>query len=377
MSPSRSPRSKLNANPTLVVRRGTSAGAGIGRPLYDYYSYANLYMPCAALSTRATNAPGLALLPVAVATNRCASLRAKGLLTTSTTAEQAEESVDKLTALGYGPESIALYASHYLFGYPPVVTAYANAYGRFSVKDALCGQSYAATDAANHPVAASATALAQIFGTGNGVPPTGTINIVNNNAVGGPTRDAASVTASTGLADLNIDAAICQRNLFTANDANALRVQNGISETLRSANLHGKPAMIVAGRADTQVPVTFNERPYYGQNKIVEGAASKLSYIEVLNGQHFDAFIDNAALPGYDSMYVPLHYYFLQAMDHVYANLTSNAPLPPSQIVRTTPRGGTPGAAPPIGTANLPPIVNAPAAADQITFTNNVLTIPE
>jgi hydroxybutyrate-dimer hydrolase len=364
------------ANPALGVRRGGATGGG-GRPLYDYYSYANLYMPCAALSSRAAGSPGAALLPVPLATNRCASLKAKGLLSTSSTSEQAEESVDKLLAFGYPKESIVLFASHYLFGYPPVVATYASAYGRFGVADMVCGQSFAATDTSNHPVAASPAALAQVFATGNGVPPTATINIVNNNAVGGPTRDAASVSASTGVADLNIDAALCQRALFTGNDANAKRVNKGIAEVVRTANLHGKPAIIVGGRADTQIPVTFNERPYYGQNKIVEGAASKLSYIEVTNAQHFDAFIDNSALPGYDSMYVPLHIYFIRAMDAMWAHLARGAPLPPSQVVRTTPRGGTPGTAPAISAANVPPISSAPAEADRITFSNGTLTIPD
>ena len=88
------------------------------------------------------------------------------------------------------------------------------------------------------------------------------------------------------------------------------------------ANLHGKPAIIVAGRSDALIPVNMNARPYYGQNQLVEGAASKLVYIEVEYAQHFDAFIDNAALPGYDSNFVPLHYYFIQAMDRMWAYLT-------------------------------------------------------
>jgi hydroxybutyrate-dimer hydrolase len=64
-------------------------------------------------------------------------------------------------------------------------------------------------------------------------------------------------------------------------------------------------------------------------------------------------------------------------MDRMWANLTQNVPLPPSQLVRTIPRGGTPGAAPAITTANLPPISSTPAAADQITFSNNTVTIPD
>jgi hydroxybutyrate-dimer hydrolase len=109
----------------------------------------------------------------------------------------------------------------------------------------------------------------------------------------------------------------------------------------------------------------------------VEGSSSKLSYVEVANAQHFDAFIDNAALPGYDTRYIPLHVYFFRAMDAMWANLTQGTALPPSQFVRTTPRGGTPGAAPAITAANVPPISANPAAADQITFSNNVVTVPD
>ena len=112
-------------------------------------------------------------------------------------------------------------------------------------------------------------------------------------------------------------------------------------------------------------------------NKIVEGATSKLSYIEVTNAQHFDTFIGNAALAGFDTRFVPLHRYFNQAMDLVYNNLKSNAALPPSQVVRTTPRAGLPGAAQAITAANVPPISASPAAADQITFSSNVVTIPD
>ena len=57
------------------------------------------------------------------------------------------------------------------------------------------------------------------------------------------------------------------------------------------------------------MPVAFTSRPYYALNKLTEGANSKLSYIEVTNAQHFDMFIDNALLPGYDTRFVPLHYY--------------------------------------------------------------------
>src|SRR4030095_15398052 len=137
---------------------------------------ANLYQPCATLSPRAVNSPGAVFVPVAIATNRCTALKAKGLLTTSSTAEQAEESLDKLLALGYQPESNILHASHYVFGVSLTVVMYANAYGRFSVADNLCGYSYAATDAANKVTTIAPASLAQIFGTFNGVGNSGGIN---------------------------------------------------------------------------------------------------------------------------------------------------------------------------------------------------------
>jgi hydroxybutyrate-dimer hydrolase len=299
------------------------------------------------------------------------------LLTTTTTAAQAEESLDNLIAAGWPPESNTLHSSHYRLAVPPVVATYANAYGRFGVADNLCGFSYAATDASGKVIPLAAASLAQIFGTFNGVGLNAGINIVNNQNPGGPLVDLASSSPSTGLADLNLDGAICQRDAWTGTDANAGRIQTGVRETLRTANLRGKPAIIVAGRADTLIPVNMNARPYFGENKIVEGAASRLSYIEVTNAQHFDAFIDNALLPGYDSMLLPLHVYFIRAMDAMWAQLTQSIPLPPSQLVRTVPRGGVPGAAPAITAANVPPILANPATADRITFSNNTVIVPD
>jgi hydroxybutyrate-dimer hydrolase len=371
------PNIQLQPGGSLVVNRGTTSLTGTGRPLYDYFTLANLLQPCAALAPAAANSPGAAFINATIATNRCASLKAKGLATGNSTTEIATDAMNQLLAAGWQPESNILHASHYALATFSITMTYSNTHGRFSVRDNLCGLSFGATDATGKPTALSATALAQSFANSNGVPPTVGINIINNNAPGGPLNTSASVSPSTGLLDYNIDGATCQRNLWTGTDAFAVRVQNGVREVYRTANLRGKPAIIVHGRADALIPVAFSSRPYYGQNKIVEGANSKLTYIEVTNAQHFDAFIDNPALPGFDSNFIPLHYYFVKAMDAMYANLTASAPLPPAQVVRTMPRGGTPGAAPPITVANVPPIAATPAAANQITFSGNTLTIPD
>ncbi len=372
------PEVQLAPDNRLSVKRGSTTLAGTGRQLYDYFTLANLLQPCAALVSPTTNA--LNTVNPVIAANRCAALQANGLVTGATTAEQAASAMAKLIEAGWQPESNVLQASHYSFATLAVGLTYANTYGRFSVKDNLCGFSFAATGAAasatpNAPVPASAAGLATSFGTSNGVPPIGPvgINIVNNLSLGGPLLDAASLSAGN-VQDYNIAGALCMRELATGTSASAVRVQQGMKEVLRSANLHGKPALIVHGRADTLVPVAFTSRPYYGMNKIVEGAASKLSYIEVTNAQHFDAFL---GFGGYAERLVPLHRYFIQAMDMMYANLKSGAALPASQVVRTVPRGLTGTVANPITAANVPPIQTAPAAADQITFANNVLTIAD
>ena len=86
-----------------------------------------------------------------------------------------------------------------------------------------------------------------------------------------------------------------------------------------------------------------------------------------MNAQHFDAFID--LVPGYDTLFVPLVFYEQRALDAMYAFLKNGTPLPPAQVVRTTPRGGTSGAAPAITSANVPNFTNTPAAGDRISVT--------
>ena len=370
------PEVQLAPDNRLSVKRGATTLVGTGKQLYDYFTLANLLQPCAALVSPATNA--FNTVNATIATNRCTALKANGLVTGTTTTEQAASALDALIAAGWQPESNVLQASHYSFATLSVGLTYANTYGRFSVKDNVCGYSFGATGAAasatpNAPVAASAANLATSFGASNGVPPTIGINIVNNNSLGGPLLDATSLSAAN-VQDYNFAGALCMRELFTGTSANAVRVRQGMSEVVRSANLRGKPALIVQGRADALLPVAFTGRPYFGVNKMVEGANSKLSYIEVTNAQHFDAFL---AFPGYPERMVPLHRYFVQAMDMMYANLKSGAALPGSQVVRTVPRGLNGTVANPITVTNVPPIKLVADAADQITFANNVVTVAD
>lgn len=373
------PAVELPANPGVSVQRGGKAVATIGKSLVDFTSYANLYQSCAAISTQLSTSPGVAFVVAPFAANRCASLKAKGLLTADTTAAQADEALARLLAYGWEADANLLHASHAAFEVAPAVTVtFANALARASVKDNLCGYSFASTTAQGVPNTLPAASLATMAALGNGVPPSAGVQLVNNLSPGAMLRDLFSFSPSTLKQDFNLDGALCLRNLVTGSDTTARALQAGVDETRRSGKLQGKPTLIVHGRSDALLPVNHTSRPYTALSKLADGAASKLSYIEVTNAQHFDGFIGlPAVLPGYDTRFVPLHVYLNRALDAVWAHLKNGTPLPPSQVVRTTPRGGTAGAATPITATHVPPIAAAPAAGDLITLDGSTLKVPD
>jgi len=379
------PALELPASPGVKVLRGGTELSVVGKPLVDFTTQANLYQACAALAPSVAATPyaaafaaGFASKALPIAPNRCAALKNAGLLSANTTEAQAEEALQKLRAYGWEPESNDLHASLAAFEVAPAVSVtFANALARASVKDHLCGFSYAATTAAGGVTPLAAVALAGMFASGNGVPPSSGVQLINNRGKLGPARDFLSVSSS-GLADWNTEGALCLRNLVTGSDAAAKKLQAGLDETRRNGNLRGKPALIVHGRADALLPVNHTSRPYAALNRKVEGAASKLRYVEVTNAQHFDSFIGlPTVLPGYDTRYVPLHVYLNRALDAMYEHLSAGKPLPASQVVRTVPRAGTPGKAEAITAANVPPLAATPAAGNAIVVTEGAIAVPE
>lgn len=375
----------------LGIVQGNTPASKIGRPLVDYFTHANLYQPCAALALPSSVAA--AFWPAAFTTaaqNRCTGLKEKGLLTADTPEGQAKEALELLHAYGWGPEQDFLHQSHYRLATNSIAVTYVNAAGRFRVQDQVCGFSFANTDAAGKPVAQNPAQLAGLFASGNGVPPTSGVNIVYNRAVDangaatGPVLDFLAMSPSTRRADFALDGALCLRALATGSDpvtgqaltgpmhADAQKVRQGISEVQITGNANGKPTLVVAGRSDALIPPNHASRAYVGKGLLGQ-ANAPLRYIEVTNAQHFDSFIGLGALLGYDTRFVPLHYYFNQAMDAMYAHLRKQTPLPDSQVVRTTPRaaGST------LTTANMPSIAATAASADRISFSQGTLRIPQ
>jgi hydroxybutyrate-dimer hydrolase len=202
------------------------------------------------------------------------------------------------------------------------------------------------------------------------------VDLINNSAPGGPKENRVST------ANQNLTGALCLRSLATGKDAitgvsltgeqerRARRIDEGIEDILASGKLHRVPAVFVTGRNDGILPPNFASRAYFGLNHVVEGSDSSLRYYEVTNAHHLDTF---NAFPGYNAMFIPLHRYFIQAMDLMYDHLRRGRPLPPSQVVHTTPRGV---GAPPITPANVPPIADSPATNALITFSGDQVHIP-
>ncbi|MYM41308.1 3-hydroxybutyrate oligomer hydrolase family protein [Duganella qianjiadongensis] len=357
------PQVQPAAGPAYTVRQGAAAVSGYGKALFDYATYAALYQPCIAASPAAAG--------------RCTSLVAKGLLAGGDLAAQQADARARLQAYGWLADSDPLQAAHAGTNVLVAVT-YAYAYGKFSVTDKLCGFSFAATDASGVPVAFTAAQRASSFASQNGI----VGNVIYEDAVGGAVAYPFGVSPSSHLADQSLDGFLCLRALATGVDpvsGNALapllavqsaRVKAGMAEVLASANLHGKPAIIVHGRSDTLIPVNFASRAYLGLNAAVEGAVSQLRYIEVLNANHFDSF--TSALP---ANIVPLHVYLFRALDAMLAHLRNPAQaLPPSQVVRTLVRSDN---TTPITLLNLPALATAPPLSDAIIVKGTSVTVPD
>ncbi|MGZ2743875.1 D-(-)-3-hydroxybutyrate oligomer hydrolase [Burkholderia stagnalis] len=363
------PQVNVRLAPNAVVRQGGAPVPSFGRPLADYATFANLLQPCAAASASLAGAPYLSALPSGVTqtirAQRCATLAAAGFVAGADLPSQAADALAQLHAAGYLADSDLLQAPMWdSQAIPAIAVTYANAYTRSRVVDNLCNFSFATTSAGSGAVAPpAASPMTNVFGAGNGVPPTNGINLVFN------TGAASGVDHRLATPDASFAGALCLRQLWTNGQLN---MPANVDAVRVNANLQGKPAIIVHGRSDALVPVNHASRAYVAQNSISEGSRSQLAFYEVTNGQHFDAFLPVA---GFDTRYVPVHYYDLQALNLMWRHLKNGAALPPSQVIRTVPRGGTPGAAPALSSANLPPISAAPGG-NAITVGAGAVDVP-
>ncbi|WP_290649623.1 3-hydroxybutyrate oligomer hydrolase family protein [Aquisalimonas sp.] len=386
--------SEPNVQPT--VDEGFSIQQGEANPisehsrsLLDYTTALAVYQGCA------NQAEGLEAAPLNLVTdersdNICARLADLGLIDGADVEAQAADALRVLNEeFALQSEQNLAQPGNFAINVPQSISiTYGNAYGRFSVTDNLCGFSFASTNAETfEPQSLDEAAERVLFSTSNGIPPTGGVNAVYNLADEGPTEMSQASSPGGVGRDYALDGFLCLRGLVTGeNPANAdgqgraapqessQRVHEGIDAIHASGDLRGKPAVFVTPRADQILPINHTSRPYYGLNQRVEGDNSNLHYYEVLNAQHLDV-LNNIA--GFDALFIPLHHYYFQALDLMYDHLRNGASLPPSQVVRTQPRGTEDGEAPPLSEENLPSISAEPDAGNRILFEDEVLRIPD
>ena len=361
----------------VTVRQGGAPVPAAGTPLVRYGALAALLQPCAILAEPA--APGRDSFDEAAAERRCAALVGDDprLISRADAAAAGPSGLPELAQralvrAGFQPASGYLQASHYD---PQTPVSYAMSFARASAADALCGYSWAATDAEGRPAPYTAAQLAAAFATSGGrAPAPGTL--INDRSHGGPVADRRSL-GPDGRPDYNLAGERCVHRLAFGEPATAAerawanRLARGLDETRRDGDLGGRPALIVQGRDDARVPVNHSARPYLALNARAEGEAGRLSYVEVTNAHHSDS-----TAAGFDNRYVPLGHYYQQALDLMWDHLTTGRGLPPSQVVRTVPRGGEPGRAPELTPANVPPIAVDPAPGDRIRVGRNGIDVP-
>ena len=385
--------SEPNVNPVVdkgfTIRQGNAPViTNHSRSLFDYTTALAVYQGCANRAPEIREDAPLNEFFNDPQTNEniCASLAAKGLVADGDVDARASDALRILNEdFGIQPEQNLLAPTHFgLAVAQSIAMTYANAYGQFGVEDRICGLSMAATNASTGEVAALTDAQeAALFSVSNGIPPTGGVNLVFDGADQGvPTNLSLSRSQSSGMADYGLDALLCLRRLaagldqdgvpLTGEEAdNAARIAEGIEAIRATGDLRGKPAIFVTGRSDAILPINHTSRPYYGLNQRVEGADSELRYYEVKNAQHLDIL---NGFGGFNELYIPLHRYYFQALDLMYDHLKNGTELPPSQVVRTVPRGT---GAPALEVTNVPPVAANPDSGDLIVFENDQLRIPD
>ena len=228
-------------------------------------------------------------------------------------------------------------------------------------------------------------AEARLFGTSSGLASTGGISLVNDLDPAGPTESKQSRSPSSGRADGNLDGAMCMRELVTGTSLQtgkplsgnrlkqSLQVNISMKAVRASADLGGRPALIVNGRDDAILAPNHTSRAYFGANQLAEGEQSQLSYVEVTNAHHLDNL---NGIPGFAERYIPLNYYYHGALTSVYDRLTKGTPLPRSQVIHAIPRGlNAAGKANPLNRDHLPLPSQDPS--HPIEMVNGALRIPE
>lgn len=360
----------------VTIKYGTNTEKKIeSKSIADYSAYASLYIPCAVPAIVANNADSY--VPFAdkyrYSQNRCDALKKAKLLTDGT----PEEALQKLHQYGW---TIDMDIQLPYFYYKETVSLpyqYISAYGRFDVSENMCNYSVASTQ--QDPIyyigkVAPLTKVnfEQLWGLANSHLPlwlgddATVLDLVNNDDLNSPKRDFYSTSQHKNSIDYNTKGAICLYKKLSDS-----RVQKGLNQVKSTGNLNKIKTYIVHARNNVKQLPDYTSRAYVGLNSQVEGKATQLRYIEVENTSYLDGNFP------FDNLLLPIDFYGEDAIEWLWANLTNQATLPESQVVRAKARGDKIGSAPEVTAKNLVPISQTPKRNDVIKQENGKIAIPE
>ncbi len=338
-----------------------------GRSLFAYGTEHFLLQPVAVLDGLPADAPFRAqlapLLPALAAWAQW--LGGAGWLPFADTGMQARAARRQLQSSGIRSEAFDLGAFNLAANlWPGVAYSYSMAYGRLLPHEQPLGVRFAATDAGGRPRALSRAELALAFSDGGGIAPTLGINVLAPLLPG-----TLPVVANQGSVPLALGFRALVDDRLPGDAGLRDRVRAGLAEATMSGVIGDCPVVMLHGRADSLIPVNHAARAYYAL--ALANGASRLRYYEVVHAQHFDGLL---GLPGFDRRYVPLNVQMERGLDWLLTHLLDGRPLPPSQVLRSAPRGSALSA---LGETDFGRVAEAPLAADAIRFDGRLLSVPE
>jgi len=361
----------------LAVESGGYTHTRVGAGLYDYATQHLLLQPCALLEEAELSEPvRRAIGPVRAGLEQWSrTLADLGILDPADYRDQNA----RRRLLESGVLTEALQIGHLNVTasvWAAVAAAYASAYARSAPDELTCGISFAATDDTGVPRALTDEEFSRVFCDGNGIAPTAKISLIAPDSTG-QLREANQVGAVLAARLRALHTGELPSTLSAGGDSGdfegfARRLGAGVREIEMTASLNARPVIILHGRADALIPVNHASRAYYAVNQRHSNPDSEVRYYEIEHGQHFDAFL---ALPDLARRYVPLQPHLLQAMDLMADHLAGGAELPPSQVVRSRPRGVTGNGVAPLLADNLGSLRDRPGP-DGIELRGDVLHVP-
>lgn len=293
------------------------------RPLYDIATEAALLQPCLLGAPEAAGWPLFQLNPLipAAALARCASLSARGVVSSAAPAVAAAELRARLLAEGHDAPALEQAAINVGFDlWRAVAASYASAYLRRPAHGMPCGFAVAGIDASLQPRAVPPAERALWWATANGIAPSAGIGLLD---------------AGFALPDPFLAGQTCLRELWTGEHAEAQALRAAVEATRATAQLPDRPVLIIHGAADGLIPAAFSSRPYVAA--VREGGGRHLAYWEIERVQHFDALLGPAGL---GARYLPLTPYAHAGLDELFAHLFGAAAAPGDRHIDPPARSG-------------------------------------